>query len=229
MFNSHRKSRKNINCERGFSLIELIIVVLIISILSVFALMSSRGEKVYLADSQAYQMIDILHEARQRSLTQHETMRVEINKTRNVIRLIAENEPGSADDDKEIKSLKLQDSTAVVVGEMPKNIAGAPTELSPTPPLAFKKSVYPLSANDTVATLRFVRTGKVLDAGSNAIGDNSTVTGAAIYVWMPDLTDAGQPLKTGNVIRAITVQGTSGISRYLKCPLTGDKCQNWTQ
>lgn len=217
------------NNEGGFSFLELLIVMLIITILSVMALMSFRGEKKYAADTEAYKIIDIIHEARQRSLTQHETMRVEFNQTQNIVRLIEENEPGNAADDKEIKSLKLPDVRNVVVGSTPKNVSVAPTEMSPIPVLTFKKSVYPLSQSDTVATLRFVHTGKVLDAGSNAVGDNSAMTGATVYVWMPDYSATNQPLTTGTVIRAITVQGTSGLSRYVKCPVVNNNCQNWAQ
>lgn len=229
MFNSRLEKQKNIRKEQGFSIIELVIVLLIISILSVLSVLSFKAEKKYLADTEAYQIIDILHEARQRALTQHETMRVEINQTRNTVRLISENEPGSAVDDKEIRSVKLQDSAYVLVGAIPKNADKPPTEMSPTPVLTFKKSVYPLSLSDTVATLRFVRTGVVLDGGSNAVGDNSVMVGATIYVWMPDYSPSGQPLATGSVIRAITVQGTSGISRYWKCPLINFRCENWTE
>lgn len=229
MSDNYRKNKLYVRYEAGFSLIELIIVLLIISILSVFALMSFKGEKKYLADSQAYQIIDIIQEARQRSLTQHETMRVEFNQTRNTVRLISENEPGNANDDKEIRSLQIEDPKYVVVGSTPKNINNSPTDLSLAPLLKYKKSVHPLSNSDTVATLRFVRTGKVLDAGSNAIGDNSAVTGATIYVWMPDSGDNNQPLTTGTVIRAITVQGVSGISQYLKCGVIEGKCENWTR
>lgn len=229
MSDYHLRKQLDIYSEKGFSFIELIIVLLIISIISVFALMSFKSEKMYLADTEAYQIIDFFHEARQRSITQHETMRVEINQTRNVIRLISEGEPGNAADDKEIKSLSLRDPKEVVVGAMPKNVSGAPSEMSPTPILSFRKSVHPLSNSDMVATLRFVHTGKVLNAGSNAAGDNSTITGATIYVWMPDNSASGANPTTGQVIRAITVQGTSGLSRYLKCQLTGAKCTNWTQ
>ena len=229
MLNSYKKSTNNKTLENGFSIIELIIVLLIISIISVIALMSFKGEKKYLADSQSYQIIDLIQEARQRSLTQRETMRVEINQTRNIIRLISENEPGNADDDKEVRSVKLQDSKYVVIGTKPQNVANPPSDLSINPLLSFKKSVHPLSKSDTVATLRFVRTGKVLDAGSNAIGDNSTVTGATIYVWMPDYSSNNQPLATGSIIRAITVQGVSGMSRYFKCPVNNGKCENWIQ
>lgn len=228
MLNSHQEKTRIIRKEQGFSLIELIIVVLIISILSVLTIISFRAEKKYLADNEAYQIMDIFHEARQRSLTQHETMRVEINQSRNTVRLISENEPGTAADDKEIRILKLQEPAYVVVGDVPKNANKLASEMSPTPTLSFKKSVYPLSAGDTVATLRFVRTGKVLDAGSNAVGDNSVTVGATIYIWMPDYSKSGAPLPTGNVIRAITIQGTSGISKYWKCPVVNSACANWT-
>lgn len=226
MLSTCQKSQIPVHRESGFSLIELIIVMLVISILSVLALMSFRADDKYLADTQAYQIIDIIQEARQRSLTQHQTMRVEINQTRRTIRLIAENEPGNADDDKEIRNIKLEDPKNVIVGLPPKNIVKNPSDTSISPLLAFKKSVHPLSATDTVATLRFVRNGKVLNAGSNSIGDNSTITGATIYVWMPD---DGQTPINGSVIRAITVQAVSGISQYLKCPLTNGKCENWTK
>lgn len=215
---------QNLHNEGGFSFLELIIVMLIISIMSVFALMSLKSEKKYAADTEAYKIIDILHEARQRSLTQHETMRVEFNQTRNIVRLIEENEPGTAADDKELKAINLPDVKNVVVGPIPKNISTATAKLMPV--MTFIKSVYPLSKNDTTATLRFTHTGKVLNAGSNAVGDNSAITGATIYVWMPDYSAANQPLATGSIIRAITVQGTSGLSKYLRCSGTSGKCED---
>lgn len=215
--------------EEGFSIIELIIVMLVIAILSVLAVVSFKAEKKYSADTQAYQINDLLNEARQRALTQHETMRVEFNLTRRLVRLITENNPGDASDDKEIRNLKMPDAATVAVGTVPKNVSSPPTEMSPTPVLAYKQSVYPLSQSDSVITLRFARTGEVRDAGSNAIADNSTMTGATIYVWMPDYSTAGQPQATGSIIRAITVQGTSGLSRYWKCQLVNGSCFNWVQ
>jgi prepilin-type N-terminal cleavage/methylation domain-containing protein len=229
MLKSHYQTRNFITREKGFSLIELMIVLLIISILSVMAVISFRAEKKYYADTQAFQIIDILHEARQRSITQHETMRVEFNQTRNVVRLFSENEPGDASDDKEIKTFKLMDTATVAVGTEPKNISKKPSEIAPTPVLSFKKSVYPLSLSDSVITLRFVPKGKVLDAGSNSIGNNAAMTGATIYVWMPDYSSSGQPQETGSIIRAVTVQGTSGLTKYWKCQLVKGNCENWVQ
>ncbi len=217
------------NKENGFSLVELIIVMLIISILSVMALLSFKSEKLYLADSQGRQIIDIIQEARQRSLTQHETMRVEINKTKKSVSLISENEPGNADDDKVLRTILLEDEKYVVVGNPPNNAVKSPVDIAPIPVLSFKKSVHPLSQNDMVATLRFVRNGKVLNAGSNSIGSNAAVTGATIYVWMPQYGEKDQPLSLGTVIRAITVAGNSGMSNFLKCPVVDGVCEEWTR
>lgn len=227
MFRKQKNKRKS--AENGFSIIELIIVLLVISILSILAVMSFKSEKKYLADTQAFQINDILHEARQRALSQRETMRVEINKTRNTVRLISENEPGDAADDQEIRSIKLEAPAVLVVDAPPQNVSGSPSEMSPTPAIIFKASTHPLSIGDTVATLRFTTTGKVLDAGSNSIGTNSAMTGATIYIWSPEYSDAGQPLASGNVIRAITVQGTSGITGYWKCPVANSNCKKWIQ
>lgn len=218
--------RKNISLQSGFSMIELMIVLLIISILTVLTMMSFRAPKLYAADTQAFEVFDVLQEARQRALTQHKTMRVEFNRTRNQVRLIDEATPGTATDDKEVRKILLKNTKEVVVGLPPKNVVNTPSEMSPTPSLDYKVSVHPLSNKDTVATLRFLGNGKVLNAGSNAVGNNSTMTGAAIYVWMPDDTSASSTVN-GKIVRSITVQGTSGLSKFLKCGVVNGKCENW--
>lgn len=225
------KSKKNedfLRQENGFSIVELTIVLLIISILTILSVVSFRPEEKFLTDSQAYKINDILHEARQRSLTQRETMRVEINRTKNEIRLITENEAGNASDDQILKTASLENPADIIVGAAPQNISKFPVEMSPTPTVSFKVSTHPLSLGDTVATLRFTKIGKVLDAGTDAVGNNSVMIGATFYIWMPDLDSANQPLPTGDIIRAITVQGTSGMTNYWKCPLDDSgACSEW--
>lgn len=223
-----QKSNKKYN-QQGFSLIELIIVLLVVSILSVLTLMAFKGEKKFLADSQAYLILDVLNEARQRALTQHETMRVEINKTTNTIRLISENAAGDATDDQIIKTLVLQNPNYVVTEQAPTNIEESPSDSSPVPAITFSNSVHPLSNSNQVATLRFLRTGKVVNAGSNAIGTNATTTGATIFSWMPDYSDSGTPLQTGSVIRAITIVGTTGSAKYWRCEVKDGECTDWKQ
>lgn len=215
--------------QQGFSVVELIIVLLVISILSVLTLMAFKGEKKFLADSEAYLILDFLNEARQRALTQHETMRVEFNKTNNTVRLISENAAGDATDDQIVKTLTLQHPNYVVMDHAPSNLAGTPTDSAPVPALTFSTSVHPLSLNNQVATLRFLRNGNVVNAGSNAIGTNASMTGATIYVWMPEYSNSGTPLQSGNVIRAITVLGSTGSTRYWRCGLENGQCSDWKQ
>lgn len=217
------------NKEKGFSLIELIIVLLVISILSVLSLMAFKGEKKFLADSQAYLILDIFGEARQRALTQHETMRVEINKTTSKVRLISENLPGDANDDREIKSFQLESPNYVVFTHAPTNITVDPTDVTPIPAIVFKKSVHPSSLGNEVATLRFLRNGNVVDAGSNAVGNNSVMTGATVFVWMPDYSESGAALPRGTVVRAVTILGSTGSTKYWKCPIIEGQCDGWKQ
>ena len=60
MKNHPIKNTNTARCEHGFSLVELIIVLLVISILSVLTLMAFKGDKKFLADSEAYSIMDIL-------------------------------------------------------------------------------------------------------------------------------------------------------------------------
>lgn len=210
----------------GFSLVELMVVLVIIALLSAFAMMSFGSEKLYDADKQTLAIIDLLHEARQRSLSQRNTMRVEINVTRNSIRLIDENRPNDSSDDVEIKSAVYRNN-GVFIGTLPSNMTDNPTELSPVPPIAFTTSNHPLSASDSVATMRFLRNGTVHNAGSNAVGTGSIATGATIYVWSKFPEDNSATPTTGQIFRAITVVGTTGSSRLWKCSMTSGDCSDW--
>jgi prepilin-type N-terminal cleavage/methylation domain-containing protein len=210
----------------GFSLIELMIVLVIIAIVSSFAVMSFTAEKLYDAEKQALGIIDLLHEARQRSLSQRNTMRVEINQTKNSIRLIDEKGPNDASDDVELKSVPYRNG-GVFIGTLPSNMTDNPAELSPVPPIAFAVSNHPLSSNDTVATMRFLRGGTVHNAGTNGAGAGSIATGATIYVWSKYPNDASSNPTTGQVFRAITLLGTTGSSRLWKCAMTDGNCSEW--
>jgi len=217
--------------EQGFSLIELLIVVLVVTILSLMAYRTFAGNTLFEADHRAYVVMDMIKEARQRAITQQETLRVEINRDKNTVRLINENDPGDETDDVELKSYNLAGTTIVNYDGPPANQAAAPVEPTPVPSLQFKASVYPSSLSDQVATLRFLRNGNVVDAGSNAVGDNSVVTGATIYFWMPKPLNGGWSADEGRIIRAITILGNSGSARFWKCPVSevDGQCSEWQQ
>ncbi len=94
--------------QNGFSLVEILIVLTLIVLVGVSATYYLSGhQKLYKPDDQTLLIADILQEARQRSLTQRETLRVEIDLTENQIRLIDENSVTTSDDDEVLKTLSL--------------------------------------------------------------------------------------------------------------------------
>ncbi len=228
MFNLDReKLQTEINNEKGFSIIELLIVVLIIAILTVSSVIVFGSKNLFHADHQAYLLMDAFKEARQRAITQQETLRVEVSKTKREIRIINENNAGDASDDVLIKRYLLADPKDLTFDISPTNIVNTPQEPTPVPPADFKASVHPLSQNENVATLRFLQNGNVTNAGSNAIGDNSVVTGATFYFFTPVIDEDGTITNEGLVIRAITILGSSGNSGYWKCPVDNNQCSVW--
>lgn len=207
--------------QSGVSLVELIIVILVVIILSTVAVVSYSTNRKYSADDQAKQIIDILDEARQKALNQRTVFRVEINKTRNRIRLIDENDPALANDDVEIKSIPL--FTQATIGAMPPNVTSTPSQTSPVPVGTYASSTYPLSSGDEKITLRFKRNGQVVDAGTDSIGTGSVVNGMTMFVYSKTVAGVNP-----DVIRAVTVLGTSGDTSLFRCQFnTAGICGNW--
>lgn len=215
---------KNLSKQQGFSLVELVAALIVISILTGIALMSFASTRKYQADDQALEIVDILNQARQSALNQRRTFRVEINKTKNQITLINENDKfNDAADDKIVKTLALRKQ--VIVNTVPSNVAANPTYSSPIPVLSYVKSDYPLSSGDEKITLRFARNGRVLDTGSDNIGTGSLMRGATIYVYTNK-----EKTNTPEIIRAVTVSQTSGNTAILKCTFDANgKCGNWAK
>jgi Tfp pilus assembly protein FimT len=221
--------QKNKQNESGFSVVELVIVMTVVVILSVMATMALRSPKLFEADTQALVISDTFQEARQRSLSQRTTMRVEINNTRQQIRIIDEGRlPLDTSDDRVIKTTNYM-GNGVYIGTQATNQTGSPSELSPTPAIAFTNSVHPLSSGNSVATLRFLRNGTVTNAGNDAIGTGSVPTGATIYVWSKYPNDTSTNPTNGQIFRAVTVLSSSGLTRIWKCTATTGSCSNWTK
>lgn len=198
------------NTNRGFSIVELLIVMVIILIMSSSAYFYlSSHQKLYKADDQALFIADILQEARQRSLTQRETLRVEIDATANIVRLIDENSPTVSTDDVLVRQVTLLPSDEVRINERPNEIENNPPEPYETPSANFRQSQYPLSLNNQVCTLRFQSNGMVVDAGNNETGGGANQIGATLHIWLPDENSPTQ----SRVARALTVIGSTGTIR----------------
>lgn len=209
--------------QKGFSLIELVIAILIIGILAGFAIVSIASARKYIADDQALEIVDVLDQARQSALNQRRTFRVEINKTKNQITLINEDKFDDVTDDKIVKIVPLKKN--VVINQVPSNIASAPTASSAIPVLSYVSSNYPLSKNEEKITLRFARNGRVLDTGTDNVGTGSTVRGANIYVYTNK-----EKTTVPEIIRSVTVNQNSGNTAILKCSFdAAGKCGNWVK
>lgn len=197
--------------SRGFSMVELLIVLTVITVLLGVSLFYLSGhERLYRPDEQALKIIDVFQEARQRSLTQRETMRVEIDLTDNMVRLIDENTPNTADDDRVVSKLVLVPKYDVKINTRPPDISTNPAEIMDVPVAQFKQSIYPPSVSHEVCTFRFLRTGSVVNEGTDAVGSNATTTGLTLFIWSPKPDKPGE----SEIARAITVIGATGSVRF---------------
>lgn len=217
-----KNKRKNV--EAGFSLVELLIVLAIIMIMTtVTGYYLFAHQKLYKPDDQTLKIIDILQEARQRSLTQRETMRVEVDLTDGVIRLIDENGPTTATDDKEIRKATLLPQTEVKMAQRPNDIIYDPPETLPAPIAVFSPSVHPLSSTHNVCTIRFRSNGTVVNAGTDATGNGSTVTGYSMHIWSPKKTDPNE----ADIARSITIIGSTGSLRMWEFDRASTAANKW--
>lgn len=192
-------------------MVELLIVLTVITILLGISLFYLSGhQRLFRPDEQALKIIDIFQEARQRSLTQRETMRVEIDLTDNMVRLIDENLPGSANDDRVIRSVVLVPQSEVKLNSRPPDISTNPTEIMPVPVAQFRPSVYSSSSGHNVCTFRFQRNGTVVNEGTDAVGTNATTTGLTLFIWSPKQNNPNE----SDIARAITVIGATGSVRF---------------
>lgn len=196
--------------KNGFSIVELVVVILVIFVMTgVSIFLFTSHQRLLKPDEQVLKIADILQEARQRALTQRETMRVEIDLTDNIARLIDEGDPSTYSDDRPIRQIALFPSNEVTIRNRPPDISVNPPEMMGVTPATFPQSVYPPSATHEVCTLRFLRNGTVVDAGTDSIGTNSKLVNVAIYVWSPMRNNPNQ----SEIARAITVVGASGFVR----------------
>lgn len=202
--------------QKGASVMELLIVVVVIMIIATFSILSLTGHKnAYKTDDQALRIIDVLRAASLRAVTQRQTIRVEINLTTNRVQMIDENLPASSADDVVVKSVTLENAAFVKLSAQPLNITTLPPSPSNFPAATYVASVHPSSVSNNVCTLRFRRDGTVVNAGADALGTNAVITSTTLFIWPPLPTDATRASTTG-AVRAITIFGSSGNIRLWK-------------
>lgn len=210
--------------QSGFSLVEILIAFTLVTLVGVSAsYYLANHKKLYRVDDQTLQITDILQEARQRSLTQRETMRVEIDLIENHVRLIDENGITSADDDEVLKKFPIYFPNEVRMDRRPTNIGYEPPEPLPVPSAVYTPSVYPSSATHQVATLRFMSNGTVTNGGNNGTADGAIVTGFSLYIWQPSAENPNDSLQA----RALTVVGSTGAIRAWEFDADFPQANKW--
>lgn len=210
--------------EKGFSIIELLLVLAIATVMTSVSIFYLAGhQRLYKPDEQSLKLIDLLQEARQRSLTQRETMRIEIDLTDNTARLIDENTPSVASDDVEIREVSLYPNELVKINSQPPDINSFPNEILSVPAAQFAASVYPNSISHDVCTFRFLRNGTVVNAGTNAIGDNASLTGATLFIWSPTKNEPN----ISEIAKAITIVGATGSIRLWEYDRSLSESNKW--
>jgi prepilin-type N-terminal cleavage/methylation domain-containing protein len=196
--------------ERGFSVVEVMIVLGVIALLTVAAVLSfSSGRRSYRPEDAAFQFVNLMRLAQQRSLAERQSMRLVINRNTGRATLIDENTIAGGGnnegdniqgDDTLVKSETLFDTAEVSLNQ--------PADLG-LPPAPYD---YAFAAfNNGVWTAHFESDGSV----TALVGANRVPVSATFFFWTPNPQATDKPaIDTG--VRAVTLFGASASVRYWK-------------
>src|SRR5262245_51487735 len=176
----------------GYSAIELLIVaamVIVLASIAVFTLVPHK--RAYRADDAAAQVTNFLRDAHQRAISQRQTMRVQIDRVNQLIRLIDENRLPVGDE------LEVRRSRLIEEVTLDRPMVGASLVVPPPAPYSYPTAAY---ANNRWEA-RFRSDGSVVDGAGNPL--SATLFFSPANLRASDVT----------LIRAVTLFGPSGSIR----------------
>ena len=198
--NAGRDSNCGMNSSRGYSVIEILVVLVIIAILSAISIPYFYSHtRLYKSEDQAIKIMDLMREAAQLALNRRRTIRFEINLNDNTVKLTDEN---GADPDVLIKSIPLEPFKEIRM-DLPPNGLGLP-----------QPNYQWVNFGSTgIWSVGFRSDGSVVTTGT------TTPASATLVLWPPrsvpyDPSDMVPRQLTE--VRAITLFGGSGAVRYWK-------------
>ncbi len=193
---TQRKSVNRQSADRaadGFSVIELLVIFAIVIILTaaaVFTMVPQR--RAYGPDDAGGQITNFLRDAYQRAISQRQTMKVQIDKSTMLIKIIDENKLPVGD---EVEVRRAQLNPEISVSQP---TVGGSALNPPASPYNYPVAAY--SSNLWVA--RFRSDGSVVDGSGNSLS-------ATIFV-----SPVSMKTNETNLIRAVTLFGPSGSIRF---------------
>jgi prepilin-type N-terminal cleavage/methylation domain-containing protein len=194
------------NSQGGFSMIELLVVVVIMTIMTGVVVFSFRSNKrSYIADDEAAKVLSFFREAYQRALSQRQAQRITIDRNNNLIRLA------------DMGLLPGGDETIINRGVLSTGVTMTQPIVSGNP-LAPPPAPYnyaPADMSSGTIDIYFLADGSITNA--TGFNNSSFAPVSLTFFFSPSQqvnTAPGQSSSNaGNLIRAVTLFGPTGSTR----------------
>ena len=195
------------NSQSGFSMIELMIVFIVISVLTGIAVISFRSSKrSYAADDEATKILTLFREAYQRALSQRQAQRITIDRTNNLIKLTDMGRlPGG--DEMLVNRAVLNPFVTMV---QPSLNAG----LVPPPPAPYNYT--PADFSSGALDIYFLADGSVTNSTNFTNNTFAPVNFTVFFSPSPGSAlspEQAAQQNTGNLMRAVTLFGATGSTK----------------
>lgn len=195
------------NSQSGFSVVELMVVVIVMIIMTGVIVFSFRGNKrAYVADDEATKVLSFFREGYQRALSQRQAQRITIDRANRIIKLT---DMGLLPGGDEVTINRGVISTGVSLVQPV--IAGNPLAVPPSP---YNYASADFGTGESI-DIYFLADGSVTNA--TGFNNSSFAPTSFTFFFAPSTavnTAAGQSTATaGNLIRAVTLFGPTGSTK----------------